>query len=163
MSETIQAALIGAGSALVGVLLTMLVSAWRDAKAAERNRVKRRFDARREVYARLLADTDALRRRPLREGSRDGTPDREPAFQTIAELLLIASRGCAEAAVALLEAITAAASTQGAEDRHGSGCIHSRRSPGPEHPGEGLRAQTPPRARATAAAEAAPSDGIAWA
>lgn len=110
MSETIQGALIGAGSALLGSLLTMLIGVWRDSRAAKRDRIERRFEPRRDAYSRFLAAADQLHfGLRVHQAENFGTPYLVPANAEVALLLtqvtLLGSNACATAADSLMRVL----------------------------------------------------------
>ncbi|MFT4109901.1 hypothetical protein [Propionicimonas sp.] len=119
MSESIQGALIGAGSALVVVILSTLVNLWRDVRTREHDRTERRYDGRRAAIAHLLAEADRIHRAASRrsyESERGGPPmpvdDNDTGSQelptlrdALAEVELLASKACALEADLLVRAV----------------------------------------------------------
>ena len=112
MSETIQGALIGAGSALLGVLLTLLVGIWRDYINAKRERIEHRFEVRRSLYARFIYDCDEARTWATSSSASGGrgavitasenTAKLDAPRQALKGLELVASEATADAARTLL-------------------------------------------------------------
>lgn len=120
MSETIQGALIGAGSALVVVILSTLVNLWRDRVTREHDRTERRFDGRRAAIAHLLAEADRIQRaatrrayefetmggQPMPVDDHDPESPEWPALRdALAEVELLASEACTLGADLLVRAV----------------------------------------------------------
>lgn len=121
LSETIQGAMIGAGSALLVVLLSTFVGFWRDRQNRAHDRVERRYDGRRTAIAHLLAEADQVVRLASKrsfEAEQGGPP--MPAeiddvgaeggwprlWDALAEVELLASEECATAADVMTKAVT---------------------------------------------------------
>lgn len=121
LSETIQGAMIGAGSALLVVLLSTFVGFWRDRQNRAHDRVERRYDGRRTAIAHLLAEADHVVRLASQrsyEAEQGGPP--MPAeiddvgaeggwprlWDALAEVELLASEECATAADVMTKAVT---------------------------------------------------------